>query len=1072
MKWKDTAKGEIMSPHPMEKILIIGSGPVRIGQSGAYDDAACRACEVFRQAGLHTVMVHCDPSALAADVETADRTYMVPLNIQSLTEVILREKPDALFPTVGGPIALGLAKALVRNGLLKDMGIQLIGLKENALDLVDEPLLFCDRVNPLGLTCPDGQAAGSLADAADTAEKIGYPVFVRTTDILGSQRYGTAFNVEELGLLAAGGRLPSDPTGVFRIEKGLTGYRELEVELLRDTDNRMQVMGMAENMDPVGIHSGDSATILPPMTIDQQTLQRIEAAAFKLAEFTGVTGAVHLKFAVSPDADQVLLLAVDTRFSRMTALCAKAFGIDLAAIHARLSLGTGLAAALHADDSRMAAAWSTDTVVVRLPCWEFERFPGEAARLDVRMKSTGEVFGLGCSFPEALQKAARSRSPRFPLLGLQPELTPLTVEALMRELVSPAPDRLQVMHEALKKGADPLSITAVTGIDVGWIQQLAGLADLETELADAAGKPLSPSLTEKAAAAGFNEAGLSRLLGISEDSAAQLLSAANLKLRPRASADVDSSRIWFNTSASGSGHHSPMGKSVLIVGPGCGRIGQSIELDHCCVHGSKALRAAGRQVILVTSNPASACGLKDADRIYVEPVTAADIKAVCRSERPDGIILQLGGHQAMDLYPDLCNAGFQVLGTVHERAVLSQDRLQFSNLLKSLGIPHPQIRVTDTPEQAMDMAESIGYPLVASPQTDRQGSRRSIIMDARMMEQHVMNAAVSSRSPMLLEQFLEYAIEVEADALCDGRAIYLPAVMEHIELAGVHSGDAALVIPPYSTPPRHVETIRAIVQKIALELNVKGLLNTRFAVYNDTVYLLAAHPWACRTLPLVSKICNLPMAERAVEIMLGMHLEEMDLPRRLLPHYGIRSSVFPFDTFTEADPLLGPRMRSTGQAMVLSDGFGMAYFTSQEAAGPTLPLSGNVLITVTDADKPSILEPARLFKEMGFGIQATRGTHAFLNKNGISAQLVKKLGFGRPDLVDGIKTGEVALVVNTPSGTQSQQDDAHIRKTAIRYNIPDITTPAGALAAAKGIAARKQGQDSLCTLQSYVRTLK
>ncbi len=1062
-----------MSPHPpMEKVFIIGSGPVRIGQTGAFDDAACRACEVFRKAGLQTVMVHCDPSALSADVGIADRTYLVPLTVQSLVEVILREKPDSLFPTVGGPTALRLAKAFVQTSLLKNNGIRLLGTSEKTLALIDDPSALYGVVSQLGLAAPEGQSADSISDAAAIAEKIGYPVFVRAVEPAGPQRYGIAFNVEELRLLVSGGRLPSGTMGSIRIEQALSGYREIEVELLRDGDNRMQLVGMAENMDPVGIHSGDSAIVLPPMTIEAQTRQQIESAACKLAERTGVIGAVHMKFALAPDADQVLVLAINPRFSRLTALCSKAFGIDLAAIHARLALGLDIDAALAGERSRIAQAMAGDTVAVRLPRWEFERFPGETASLDARMKSTGEVMGLGSSFLEALQKAVRSRSPRNTILGHQPGLTPLTAEALMRGLVPPSPDRLHMILEALKKGVDPKTVAGVTGIDIEWIDQLAVLADLEMKLANGAEKNPEPGLIGKAVAAGFCPAGLSRLLGVPEQSVTRLLADAGIKIHPYPPGDTGESRTWFNTSSASPAQHAPLGKSILMVGPGSGRIGQSIELDHCCVHGAKALRAAGRKVVMVNGNPASACGLNDVDRTYVEPLTAADLKAVCRSESPEGIILQFGGHGAMDLAHDLDKAGFPVLGTAHASVALSQDRLLFSSLLTHLGIPHPQIGMADSPEKAMDMAESIGYPLAASPKSDCQGNRRTVVTDARMLEQHVMNGSVSPESPMLIEQFLEYAIEVETDALCDGRLIYVPAVMEHIELAGVHSGDSAMVIPPYSTPPRHVETISAIVHKIAWELNVKGVLNTRFAVYNDTVYLLAARPWACRTLPLVSKICNVPMAERAVEIMLGMTLDEMDLPRRLLPHYGIRSSVFPFDTFTETDPLLGPRMRSTGQAMVLADVFGMAYFNSQEAAGPTLPQNGNVLITVTDADKPSILEPARLFKEMGFGIQATRGTHAFLKKNGIGAQLVKKLGFGRPDLLDGIKTGEVALVVNTPSGSQSQQDDAHIRKTAIRYNIPNITTPAGALAAAKGIAARKRGQDTLCTLQSYVRALK
>lgn len=1059
-----------MSSHPpLEKILILGPGPIRIGVTGAFDDAACRACEASRKAGLRTVMAHCDPSAIAAGVETADRTYMVPMTVKALAEIVLKEKPDALLPTVGGPAALVLAKALDRNGLLESAALRLLGVSKKTLAWVDDPTAFFDGVSELGLAVPAGQSAGSIADAAAIAETIGYPVFVRATEPSGRPPYGIAYNVEELRMLAAGGRLESDATGAFRVEPALSGHREIEAVLLRDSDNCMKMVGMAENLDPVGIHSGDSAAVIPPATLDSSILRQIESAAFKLAERAQAVGSVHVKFTLAPDAGRVLVIAMDPCFTRMSAMLAKAFGIPMPALHARLSLGEGLDHALAAEGDSADAAMAGDTLAVRLPCWEFERFPGEAFRLDAGMKSTGESMGIGLNFLEALQKAVRSRSPRHPMLGLGGEPDLPSAETLMRRLVIPSPDRLDLMHEALKKGVAPEAVSDVTGINLHWVRQLADLTGLESQLTAGKGNNLEPALLEKAVAAGFSEVGLARLMGVSGDEAARLLSQAGLKTRPHRSGNTDRSRICFHTTVTGM-PHVPMSKSVLVVGPGPGRIGQGIELDHCCVHAAKALRAAGRRPVLINGNPASACGLNDFDQIYVEPVTAEDVRAVCRSVRPEGILLQFGGHGAMDLARDLEKDGLAVLGTVHQKTALSQDRLRFSSLLTDLGIPHPQMALADTPEQALDMAESIGYPLVVRPHADRQAKQPTIVMDARMMEGYVMKS--SAPPPFLLEQFLEYAIEVEADALCDGSAVYVPAVMEHIELAGVHSGDSAMVIPPYSTPPRHVETIAAMVHKVALELDVKGVLNTRFAVYNDTVYLLEARPWACRTLPMVSKITNLPMAQRAVEIMLGMTLEEMNLPRRILPHYGIRSSVFPFDTFTETDPLLGPRMRSTGQAMILADVFGMAYFTSQEAAGPSLPLSGNVLITVTDADKSSILEPARLFTEMGFGIQATRGTHLFLRKNGIAAQLVKKLGFGRPDLVDGIKTGEVALVVNTPSGSQSQQDDAYIRKTAIRYHIPNITTPAAAMAAAKGIAARKRGQDTLRTLQSYARALR
>jgi carbamoyl-phosphate synthase large subunit len=644
----------------------------------------------------------------------------------------------------------------------------------------------------------------------------------------------------------------------------------------------------------------------------------------------------------------------------------------------------------------------------------------------------------------------------------------------MRQLVLPSPNWIAVILEALKKGAEPVALSQVTGIGVHWIRQFFDLGRIEENLSTVGESQIPASLLQNAVKNGFSAKELSLLAGVSEKKAEQSIKNANLKVGPCSprGKEGETSTAIFNTLSGNATQTLPTGKTVLLVGPGPGRIGQSIEMDHCCSRGAKALHAAGRRVALVNGNPGSACGLKNVDRTYVEPLALCDIKSICAMEKPDGVILQFGGYRSMTMAKELSETGYTVLGTSHEQVALTQDRLKFNRLLKDLGIAHTQMGVAKSPEQALDMAESIGYPLMARPQGKNKWRKRTIIMEPRMMENYVKKVVISADSPILLEQFLEYAIEVEADALCDGNAVYVPAVMEHIELAGVHSGDAAMVIPPYSTPPRHVETITAYIQKIALKIGTEGIINTRFAVYNDTVYLLEARPWACRTLPMVSKMCNIPMAERAVEIMLGMRLEEMDLPRRLLPHYGIRASVFPYDTFRKTDPLLGPRMRSTGQAMVFSEVFGMAYFTAQEAAGSTLPLSGDVLITVTDEDKPSILEPARLYSELGFGIRATRGTYSFLRKNGIDAKLVKKVGFGRPDLVDGMKTGEVALVVNTPSGRQSHQDDAYIRNTAIRYGIPNITTPAGALASAKGIAARIKGQDALCTLQSYVRAIK
>ncbi len=1060
------------TPAPLEKVLIIGAGPVRIGQPAAIDIAACRACEELKTAGLQTVMIHCDPSALASDAKTADTTYLMPLTEQAIATVIDREKPDGLLPTVGGPTAMSLTKTLVQSGLLERTGVRLLGVRDETLALIDDPAAFHDAVSRLGLATPQRQFADQVSDAAAAAEKMGYPVFVRTSGPSDPQRYGIVYNVEELRSRLTGRRLAPAAIRAFCIEQALTGYREIEVVVLRDAANRMMIVALAENVDPVGIHSGDSTTVIPAATIGPQTRLAIEQAAFQIAEHAGVSGSVHLKFAVAPDSKMVLVLAVNPMVSALTALCDSAFGTCLASIHARLALGVDLDEATQGNALVQTRAAADERVVVRLPCWEFERFPGETVKLDARLKSTGAVFGIGSNFLEALHHAARARSPETATVGPPPDLLPPSRDELMRTLVPAAPNRLSTMLAALKSGAGTDAVAGVTGIHIDWIRQLATLATLEAQLAAASPDPRSPALLEAAVEAGFSAAGIARCSGVSEAAASRRLSEAGIQIRPVAAGDSDRAPWSFGAPSGAVRPVEPLGNSILIVGPAFGRIGQNIEMDHGCVHGARALQAAGRKVLALNANPASAMGTDAVDRTYAAPVTAAAIKAICRFERPEGVILQFGGYRAMRLAQELLDDGIAVLGTATDDMARSQARSRFGALLTDLGIPHPHSGKAHSPEQALDLAESVGYPLVAIPQADRHRKKRTLIMDARMMEHYVMHTAISPVSPIILEQFLEYAIEVEADALCDGRMVYVPAAMEHIELAGVHSGDAAIVVPPYSTPPRHIETIGTYIQKIALELNIKGMLNTRFAVYNDTVYLLEARPWACRTLPMVSTLCHVPMAERAVEIMLGMSLEAMDLPRRLLPHYGIRASVFPFDTFTDTDPLLGPRMRSTGQAMVLANVFGMAYFNSQEAAGAALPLQGTVLITVTDADKPSILEPARLFQEMGFRIQATRGTHAFLKQNGIAAQLVKKLGFGRPDLVDGIITGEVALVVNTPSGRQSQQDDAHIRKTAIRYRIPNITTPAGALAAAKGIAARKQGHESLCALQAYVRALR
>lgn len=1005
------------------KILVIGAGPIRIGHASVFDHAACTACDIFKAAGIRTVMVHCDPCALATDAEVADCTYLVPLSCESVSEIILREKPDAIFPTAGGPVALRLAARIAKAGLLGEQAIQILGVSESGLSLMHDPALFADTVNEIGLSVPFGRCVPDSRDAPAVAAAMGYPVFVRGVTPNLSRHHGITFNQDELA-----DRMVDQHQ--LRIETVLSGYRQVEVVILRDAGGRTRTVAVAECLDPASIHSADAITMMPASMLDSQVLDQIRTSAAKLADAAGMTGTGHLKFAVSATTGEVLVLGMDAGYSRRVGMCATAFDLPLAALNARLSLGISLDDAISDEDHRrLDAVMAGAAVAVFLPCWEFERFSGNAVRLGSRTKSTGTVMGIGPDFTHALTQAMAARSSRSgKAASLAAEPADIPVDEMLKKLVLPTPDRLDRILAALSKGADGEAVARATGMAPAAVQLLAKAAADTTVSSDP---------------------------------------------RPHFMASTPNGRMWGRFPAGNSSHADPLGKNILVVGPVTSRIGQGIEVNHTCAHAAGAIRAAGRKAVLVSADAAPAYGPETFDRVYALPLSLPDILELCQADPPDGVILQFGGYRAMRLAEGLEQAGMTVLGTGHGAAALCQDRLGFSALLTALGISHAKTGTAFSADEALDLAESLTYPLQVHASDPVGGQRRIIVMDARMLEDYLMTAAVSPDAPLMMEQFLEYAIEVEADALCDGQSVYIPTVMEHIELAGVHPGDTTMVVPPYSTPPRHIETIFAIMAKIAPELGIRGLLNARFAILNDTVYLLEARPWACRTLPLVSMMTTVPMAERATQLMLGMTLEEMDLPRRILfPHYGIRSPVFPFDVFTETDPLPGPRMRSTGQAMTLADGFGLAYFNAKQAAGPALPLGGNVLITVTDADKPSILEPARLFRELGFGILATRGTHRFLTQNGIEAKEVKKLGFGRPDLSDSIKTGDVSMIINTPSGSQSQQDDAYIRKTATRYAIANVTTPAAALAAAKGIAARKRGQDALCTVQSYGRGIR
>lgn len=1055
----------------IQKVLIIGSGPIIIGQACEFDYSGTQACKALRSLGYKIVLVNSNPATIMTDPGIADATYIEPLNEYALTEIIKKERPDALLPNLGGQTGLNLSSLLAKKGVLDEYNVKVIGVNIDAIERGEDRIAFKETMNRLGIEMPRSQAVNTVEDAEQVAAGLGYPVVVRPAYTMGGTGGGLVYNSEELRTVASRGLSASIVNQVL-IEESVLGWEELELEVVRDAKNQMITVCFIENVDAMGVHTGDSYCTAPMLTISNELQNRLQKYSYDIVEAIEVIGGTNVQFAHDPVTDRVVVIEINPRTSRSSALASKATGFPIAFVSSLLAGGLTLDEIPYWREGTLDKYTpSGDYVVVKFARWAFEKFEGLEDKLGTQMQAVGEVMSIGKNYKEAFQKAIRSLEIGRYGLGFAKDFNKKSLEELLNMLNSPSSERQFIMYEALRKGADIEELHRRTHIKTYFISQMKELVELEEKILGYKGMMLPNDLLKAAKLNGFADKYLSQLLGINE----KVIRAKRISLglseawEPVPVSGVLNAAYYFSTYNAPDKVQVSDRKKIMVLGGGPNRIGQGIEFDYCCVHAAFAIRDAGYESIMVNCNPETVSTDYDtSDKLYFEPLTAEDVLSIYEKEKPEGVIVQFGGQTPLNLAKELAEAGVKILGTTPETIDLAEDRDRFRQVINRLGIPQPESGMAANMEEALKIAGRIGYPLMIRPSYVLGGRAMKIILDEQMLEEYVAKAVgVSPDRPLLLDKFLEDAIESEADAISDGTDAFVPAVMQHIEYAGIHSGDSACVIPPVVIPKDHKKTIYDYTRKIAMELKVVGLLNIQYAIYEDTVYILEANPRASRTVPLVSKVCNISMARIATQILLGQKLPDFKLRKSTIRHYGVKEAVFPFNMFPSIDPLLGPEMRSTGEVLGMADSYGMAFFKSQEATQSPLPIKGTVLITIADRDKNRILEAARNFRDMGFKLLSTGGTKMFLEENGIKAELILKVHQGRPNIVDAIKNREIDLVVNTPAGRLSEYDDSYIRKNAIKYKIPYITTTSAALSATEGIRERQNSEYRVKSLQEY-----
>lgn len=1049
-----------MKRQDIHKVMIIGSGPIIIGQACEFDYSGTQACKALKNLGYEIVLVNSNPATIMTDPDTADITYIEPLNVERLEQIIEKERPDALLPNLGGQSGLNLCSELQKAGVLDRYEVKVIGVQVDAIERGEDRIEFKKTMESLGIEMARSEVAYSVDEALQIADKLGYPVVLRPAYTMGGAGGGLVYNVEELKTVCARG-LQASLVGQVLVEESILGWEELELEVVRDSKNNMITVCFIENIDPLGVHTGDSFCSAPMLTISEEVQKRLQEQAYKIVEAIEVIGGTNVQFAHDPVSDRIIVIEINPRTSRSSALASKATGFPIALVSAMLASGLTL------DEIPCGKYGSLDKyvpggdyIVIKFARWAFEKFKGVEDKLGTQMRAVGEVMSIGKTYKEAFQKAIRSlENGRYGLGGAK-DFAGRTKKELLTMLATPCSERHFIMYEALRKGASVDEIFELTKVKRYFIQQMKELVEEEEALKKDAGKLPSPEVLKQAKLDGFSDKYLSQILDVPEE---------DIRKERKENGIVEA---WEGVHVSGtensayyySSYHledrspaSGNGNKIMILGGGPNRIGQGIEFDYCCVHAAKALKSLGFETIIVNCNPETVSTDYDtSDKLYFEPLTLEDVLSIYEKEKPLGVIAQFGGQTPLNLAADLKKNGVNILGTTPETIDLAEDRDLFRAMMDKLEIPMPESGMAVTTEDALEIAERIGYPVMVRPSYVLGGRGMEVVYDSEALTFYMRQAVgVTPDRPILIDRFLHHATECEADAISDGTNVFVPSVMEHIELAGVHSGDSACVLPPKSLTEEQIATIKDYTRKIAAEMNVVGLMNMQYAIEDGKVYVLEANPRASRTVPLVSKVCGINMVKLATEIMTaaytGKESPVSSLKEKKFAHYGVKEAVFPFNMFPEVDPLLGPEMRSTGEVLGISPDFGDAFYKAQEAAQSKLPVSGTVLISVSDRDKPELVEVARGFAECGFSILATGRTCDMIQAAGIPAQKIAKINEGRPNVLDKITNGKVQLIINTPIGKKGAVDDSYIRKAAIKNKIPYMTTMAAAKATVEAV---------------------
>ncbi|HXH66960.1 MAG TPA: carbamoyl-phosphate synthase large subunit [Candidatus Limnocylindrales bacterium] len=1051
----------------IQKILIIGSGPIVIGQACEFDYSGAQACKALRAEGYEVVLVNSNPATIMTDPELANRTYIEPLTKEYLEEILIKEKPDALLPTVGGQTALNLAVELAEGGILEKHKVEMIGASLRAIKVAEDRLWFKDACRKIGLEVPASALVNNAQDALRLCDQLGFPLVIRPSFTLGGTGGAIAYNKEEFAD-AISHALDMSPVHEALVEESVLGWKEYELEVMRDFRDNFVVICTIENFDPMGVHTGDSVTVAPAQTLTDKEFQRMRDAAAAIIREVGVeTGGSNVQFAINPENGKMVVIEMNPRVSRSSALASKATGFPIAKIAARLAVGMTLDEIPNDITQKTPACFepTIDYVVVKIPKWQFEKFPGADSSLGTQMKSVGEVMAIGRTFKESLQKAIRSLEPSTPWRA--PAETP---DSLLREkLATPRPDRIHWLLTAVERGLPAAEICDLTKIDPWFIHQIEEINQANRRAASVTVETASKDLLREVKRVGTSDEQLAQIWKTTP--AVVRLQRARYGVAPvfkrvdTCSAEFESfTPYMYSTYEEEDETDATTKQKIMILGSGPNRIGQGIEFDYCCCHASFALRADGFETIMVNCNPETVSTDYDtSDRLYFEPLTLEDVLAIVEREKPAGVIVQFGGQTPLNLALELKRNGVSIIGTAPESIDLAEDRRRFGRLLDELRIPQPRNGTALVPEEAARVAGEIGLPVLVRPSYVLGGRAMVIAYDVNTVQEYVAQAALMGPArPVLIDQFLEEATEVDVDALADGTDVVIGGIMEHIEEAGVHSGDSSCVLPPVSLSPKILDTIRDYTKRLALALKVVGLMNVQYAIQRDTVYVLEVNPRASRTVPFVSKATGVPLAKIGARLMVGRRLADMNLPlvhsngvAEIAVHdfYSVKSPVFPFNKFRGVDTILGPEMRSTGEVMGISTSYGQAFAKAQLAAGQKLPSSGTVFISVNDRDKRQLGTIGKELVSLGFKIVATRGTASALHATGVPCEEVYKVNEGRPNIVDLIKTGKVNLVVNTPLGRESFYDEKSIRRAAIRYNIPCITTLSAAHAAVRGIHA-------------------